>query len=171
MATHAQEIIESTRSTNILAFIGDAPQRLARDIEREQLRECLKEVSNIDLLNAKQVGAVLYVKSKSDHRILTEWARILEHPAYRFLETPFVCWLGGGDLKEAKLHFFALRLAYPSIPGLCLIDGDSLNKPAEEMMSGGLRVLRWKRYEIENYLLHPDAIERFLGARFFPVKN
>ena len=28
MATHAQEIIESTRSTNILAFIGDAPQRL-----------------------------------------------------------------------------------------------------------------------------------------------
>ena len=30
-----------------------------------------------------------------------------------------------------------------------------------EMTRAGLVVLRWRRYEIENYLLHPEAIRRF----------
>ena len=50
--------------------------------------------------------------------------------------------------------------------GLCLLDGDNRDEPDSEAVAAGLAVLRWRRYEIENYLLHPDAIARFLD---FPL--
>lgn len=50
--------------------------------------------------------------------------------------------------------------------GLCLLDGDNRNEPDGETAKAGLEVLRRRRYEIENYLLQPDAIARFTG---FPL--
>jgi len=61
-----------------------------------------------------------------------------------------------------------MKAAFPDIRALCLIDGDNLDQPDEEMVGEGLRVLGWKRYEIENYLLQPEAIKRFLD---FPLHN
>ena len=47
--------------------------------------------------------------------------------------------------------------------GICLFDGDNRNEPSEETTGAGLSVLRWRRYEIENYLMQPEAIARFVG--------
>jgi hypothetical protein len=77
-----------------------------------------------------------------------------------------VHWLGGRSLKEARDHFFAIRAAFPEVRGLCLLDGDNRDEPDAEILNAGLVVLRWQRYEIENYLLHPEAIKRFLD---FPL--
>ena len=163
IASHSEVILDATEPERVLAFIGGDPRRLADKRQRDQLREALKVIPVTDLLLAMQAGAVLYVESAADDRILAEWARVLGHPAHSFFDRPFVSRLGGRNLRDAKRHFFALQLAVPGIRGLCLVDGDNRDEPDDLSDASFPRVLRWRRYEIENYLLHPAAIHRFVG--------
>ena len=51
------------------------------------------------------------------------------------------------------------------LPGLELRDGDARPEiPDTEITGAGLQRLRWRRYEIESYLVHPDALARFVEA-------
>ena len=167
-ATHSEVVLDATEPARVIGLFGEEPRALDSETERDQLREALKRVTTTDLLLGKEAGAVLYVESETDERILGEWARILDHPARLFFERPFVHWLGGRSLREAKAHFFAMRSAYPTLRGLCLLDGDNRDEPDAETTSAGLDVLRWRRYEIENYLLQPEAIKRFVD---FPLRD
>ena len=168
VASHSEVVLDATEPERVLGFIGASPRALVDRTERDRLREALKRATTTDLLLARETGAVLYVESGSDERILAEWARRLDHPARRFFERPFVHRLGGRDLGEARAHFFAMRAVAPDVRGLCLLDGDNRDEPDEETMKAGLAVLRWRRYEIENYLLQPEAIKRYVD---FPLKE
>ena len=168
VATHSEVILDATEPTRVLGFFGEAPRALANQTERDQVREAFKRITTTDLLLGQEVGAVLYVEGKTDERILVEWAQILDHPARHFLERPVVHWLGGRSLDEAKTHFFAMQAVFPEIRALCLLDGDNRDEADEETTRAGLIVLRWRRYEIENYLLQPKAIKRFID---FPLLN
>lgn len=163
IATHSDVILDATEPDRVVGFLGDTPRVLSHKIERDGLREALKRLTTTDLMLGMEVGAVLYVESESDERILREWARVLDHPAKAFFGRPFVHWLGGRKLKEAGDHSFALRAAFPAIRAICLLDGDNRDEEDEKLANSGLLVLRWHRYEIENYLLQPDAIKRFIG--------
>ena len=166
IATHSEVVLDATEPTRVLGFFGESPRPLVNETERNQLREALKRLTTTDLLLGREVGAVLYVESETDERILGEWARILKHPAQSFFERPFVRSLGGRSLREAREHFFAMQAAFPGLPALCLLDGDNRDEPDAETTRAGLVVLRWRRYEIENYLLQPEAIKRFAN---FPL--
>ena len=163
VATHSEVLFEATEPERVLAFIGDTPRALTSKSERNQLREALKRVSTTDLLLGREVGGVLYLEGDTDEKILNEWARILDHPARSFFDRPFVCSLGGRLPKEAEGHFFALRAVFPELRGVCILDGDNRDEPDEKTEKAGLVVLRWRRYEIENYLLMPEAIKRFVN--------
>lgn len=161
VATHSEVILDATEPTRVLDFFGE-PRPLAGVVERDRLREALKRITTTDLLLGREVGAVLYVESETDEKILGEWAKTLNHRSERFFKRPFVHWLGGRSLREAREHFFALQAAFPQMRGLCLLDGDNRDEPDKEIEKSGLIVLRWKRYEIENYLMRPEVIKRFV---------
>ena len=88
----------------------------------------------------------------------------------RFFKFPYIIAMGGaGELGEAKRHFSALGMAFPALRGLCLLDRDRSAGPEAQDFPSGLRLLRWNRYEIENYLIaramrpdevHPEIIEK-----------
>ena len=166
VATHSEVILDATEPQQVIGFMG-TPRRLADTVERTQLREALKRVTTTELLLGEDIRKVLYVESEADEKILKEWARILDHPARDFFEQPFVHWLGGRRLDEARDHFFAMRALIPDIPAVCLLDGDNRDEPESNVEKSGLKVLRWRRYEIENYLLQPDAIKRFVKSPLF----
>ncbi len=168
VATHSEVLLDNTDPQRVLSFIGDYPRLLAHKTERNSLREALKRVTTTELLQGKEVGGVLYVEGETDERILAEWARVLDHKAQSFFERPFVHRLGGRKLAEAQGHLFALRAAFPEVRGVCLLDGDNREELDIEIKRSGLKILRWSRYEIENYLLIPDAIKRFMR---FPLKE
>ena len=169
VATHSEVVIDATEPARVIAFFDRQPRPLATKHERDRLREALKRVTTTDLLLGREIGAVLYVESETDEKILSCWARNLGHPATRFLERPFVHWLRGRSLREAREHLFALRVAFPEIRALCLLDGDNRDQPDEKMHDAGLVVLRWRRYEIENYLMQPEAISRFAFPEHLPL--
>ena len=166
LATHSEVVLNATQPDRVLGFFGEVPRALAGVDERDRLREALKRVTTTDLLLGRDIGAVLYVEGETDEKILREWARMLDHRARAFFERPFVHWLGGRSLREAKAHFFAMRAAFPNLRAVCLLDGDNRDEADEETTRAGLVVLRWRRYEIENYLLQPGAIARFASIGF-----
>jgi len=128
------------------------------------LTEAFKVLSSLDLVQGQQVGAVLYVEDESDSKLLRAWAQVLRHPALTFLRFPFVVPLRGkGNLGKAKGHFQCLRLAVPTLKGLCIVDGDSDGGPGEGQAPDGLVLRTWPRYEAENYLINPDLLKRFVG--------
>jgi len=162
IATHSEVLLDSTTPTRVVSFLG-RPHRLVRDDQRNQVREAMGRLTTLDLLLAEQGRAVLYCEGQSDFDILRAWANLLQHASKSFFDNPFFHSNGGRNPREAKAHLFALRGIHPHIQGLLLLDGDNRNLPDHEINAEGLSLVRWKRYEIENYLLVPDAIGRFLA--------
>ena len=162
-ATHSEVILNTTEPSEILGFFGSGPRTLATSRDRTRLVEALRELEVSDLLRARERGAILYVEDESDEDILREWARILEHPAREFFALPNIRRLRGRLPKRARRHFSLLRTEFPELPGVCLLDRNDHDARDEGGDQAGLQILQWKRYEIENYLLHPDAIRRFVA--------
>ncbi len=173
IATHAEVLLQDTEPEQIISFIGQNPRRLVRPDEKQNLQEALRRLNALDLLQADHVGAVLYVEDESDHKILREWANVLQHPAHQFLQFPYVVPLRGkGNLDEGKRHFQCLRLAKPGIKGLCVVDRDSTASGSPGGMPAGLALRQWGRYEIENYLLLPELLKRYVrGDGGTPLLN
>ena len=71
----------------------------------------------------------------------------------------------GQASHDAQQHFVALRSAFPKMRGFVLTDpNDSENKTFNFIPNmRGIVWKQWQRYEIENYLIHPDAIERTIS--------
>jgi hypothetical protein len=156
VASHSEVILDETARENIVAFLGPTPHPLMSAQEKTQLKKSLSEIRSADYLLAEQRGAVLYVEDYTDVDILREWANLLKHPACAFLESPFVIYVGN-VASQARTHFHGLRMAYPGLRGVLLLD----HTDTALQTGGPLLELMWRRREIENYLLVPEAILRF----------
>lgn len=169
IATHSDVVINAVDPKDLLAMLGP-PRKLASGDEKSSLIRSLSILSNTDIMLAQEKGRVLYVEGRTDLNILMEWAAILEHRLADFLRRPF--WkpavfetrVQGKGIK-AQDHFESLLLIEEGMMGSQIMDRDgNENIPARQEAAGGsLLKLCWNRYEIESYLVHPDALARFLG--------
>ena len=162
VATHSEVILNVTDPTNVVGFFASGPRTLSTAHERDRLQDALRRITTAELVRARECGAILYVEGQSDENLLRVWAETLDHPARRFFERPNVHWLRGRLPNDARNHFSTLRVEFPNLAGICLLDGDNTESKGEESRQSGLLMLQWRRYEIENYLLHPEAIKRFV---------
>lgn len=119
-------------------------------------------LENTDIVMAQTKRKILYVEGLTDVRILTEWARVLHHLMLPVLETGLV--LTTAEQRwTAMSHFQSLRALVPSLRAVDLIDRDSRDEPEEALSAPeGMIRLMWRRKEIENYLIHPVAIRRYV---------
>jgi hypothetical protein len=174
IATHSEVIINSVDPRELCMLLNQ-PKILDDVVERDKLIKSLSVLDQIDVTLAQTSPGVLYVEGKTDLAILREWARILNHPVYELLETRLfwkpTVWeprFGASGIK-ARDHFEALTLVRNDIPGLILLDGDDDRRITDTDINGqGLQRLRWRRYEIESYLVHPAALERFVEEKVGP---
>ena len=167
MATHSEVIINSVEPRELWVMLQTV-RPLAEDNEKSRLVKSLKILSNTDIMIAMDAPGILYVEGHTDLEILRAWASVLDHPASDLLKRVFwkpTVWelRHGADGIKAQDHYDALRLVRDDLPGLVLIDGDAHpDIQSTEITGHGLQRLRWKRYEIESYLLHPEALKRFV---------
>ena len=168
IATHSEVIINSVDPTE-LCMILNQPRRLSNAVERTRLSQALGILTHTDIMQAQEAPGILYVEGYTDINILREWARVLNHPARETLTTRLfwkpTVWESrtGAPGIRAKDHYEALALVRDDLPGLVLLDGDDdRHIPETEITGKGLQRLRWRRYEIESYLVHPAALERFI---------
>jgi len=170
MATHSEVIINSVDPRELWVTLQTV-RPLAEDAEKSTLLKSLRILSNTDIMLAVNAPGVLYLEGRTDLEILRAWAKILNHPAYDLLQRVFwkpTVWETrlGADGVKAQDHYDALRLANQDLPGLVLIDGDAHPNIQSTPITGqGLQRLRWYRYEIESYLLHPEGLKRFIVSQ------
>lgn len=166
VATHSEVVIDNTSPSAILSFY-QAPHRLRENYEAEQVQAALKSLSSMDILLADKRPYILYLEGKSDFNLLREWSKVLNHPFHSLFYSMGneIFWHNnvGRDPKNAKAHLFALKAINPQIKGVLLLDGDSRGLSDHEIRQDGLELIRWRRYEAENYLLHPTSIKRFIS--------
>jgi len=165
IATHSEVIIDKTSSSELMSFFRK-PHRLNINDERDQIREALKRLTASDILMADTYSGILYLESDTDFKLLSAWAKVLQHPILSWFEQqPFWNDIKGRDPRLAKGHFYALKAINNGIRGFLLLDGDNRNLPEHEVTAEGLVVRRWQRYESENYLLHPESLIRFIRSQ------
>lgn len=147
IATSHSEVIlnEAADRDTVVAFVGK-PHRI--DDRGSQVMKALKEIGFEQYLQAEETGWVLYLEGSTDLAILRAFAELLDHPARRALERPFVHYVANQP-GQARHHFYGLREAKRDLAGIALFD----------RLTGGLQddsqLLQqmWRRREIENYLL------------------
>lgn len=158
IATHAEEFVGGVDASQIVSLLSQKPTRIQ---SRPEIIRAMADVSNEEIMQLMASPYILYVEGESDERILRAWAT----PCGALAEIDNVCFktMGGGgkeNMRErADKHFDALRQIVPGAKRLMLFDHDDsgtafhppLNNPA---------LAEWKRKNIENYLLVPDAWKR-----------
>jgi hypothetical protein len=170
VATHSEVIIDSVEPKELCVLAG-RPRRLSDETERTRLADSLFVLTQTDVMNALEAPGILYVEGHTDLALLRAWAIKLDHPAKQFLSvTPFwkpLVWehRRGGDGIKSKEHYEALKLVRDDIPALALRDKDLEPLVPDSTITGqGYQRLRWRRYEIESYLVVPSALERFANT-------
>ena len=170
VATHSEIVINAVESRELCVTLNE-PRMLADEQDRSRLISSLRVLSNTDVMQALDVRGILYVEDYTDINILRAWASTLEHRADRLLTTElmwkpvvFQAREGSAGIRAGD-HYKALQLVREGLPALELRDGDARPPvPDSEITGTGLQRFRWRRYEIESYLIHPDALARFVES-------
>lgn len=167
IATHSEVIINAAEPRE-LCILLNKPKMVADVAERRVLIDSLRVLSNEDIMLALEAPGVLYLEDYTD-LVLRAWAEVLQHPTRDLFERRLywkktvVPSASGTFGVQARDHYAALQLVRPLLPGLELIDGDGRPEIQQTAITGtGLQRLRWHRYEIESYLVHPGALARWV---------
>jgi len=154
IATHAEEFAKGVDSSQIISLLRHVPRRIK---STPPVLQAMAEVSNTEVTALQDSPVILYVEGESDERILRAWAKTCG--AEKYLQKVCFRVMGGGDKKMMKdaseRHFEALQQIIPDVRRLMLFDYDDRNSfhpPANNPV-----LYEWKRRNIENYLLVPDA--------------
>jgi AAA ATPase domain/AAA domain, putative AbiEii toxin, Type IV TA system len=169
IATHAEELARGVNPTQIVSLLTGAPKRIQ---SVPAVLRAMADIPNEEITRLIASPYILYVEGESDERILRAWAdqcnatSVLDKFCFRAM--------GGGSklaMKDAAdAHFAALQQIVPLVKRRMLFDYDS-SESAFHPGPENPALAEWKRKNIENYLLVPDAwkraIERKMGSDLF----
>ena len=150
-ASHSEVLLNEAAARDIVvAFVGK-PHRI--DDRGSQVLKSLSSIGFDQYYQAEQTGWVLYLEGSTDLAILQGFAELLDHPAKKVLEKPFVHYVANQPAK-ARDHFYGLREARANLVGIALFD--RMSRELEQNKS--LVELKWRQREIENYLCFPETL-------------
>ena len=158
ISTHSEVIINSTDTDYICTFFGNVPKSVSGN--RQHIIDALKRISAIDILNAQSKKYILFGEGISDLRILKSWADKLDHEIKKHLTDVYYEATGDDQIDNARDKFKYLRVVEPTLKGFFI--RDNVSRTVSSQVPTGLDVWYWPRKEIENYLIIPALLERFV---------
>ncbi|WP_416672167.1 ATP-dependent nuclease [Egbenema bharatensis] len=156
IATHAEEFIQGVDVRQIISLLDKVPKRVEAT---PAILTAMADVSNLEItqLSELAVPILLYVEGETDERLLRGWSAPLNMPDI-LNEVCFRVMRGGSKDKmkvDSDRHFEGVKQIIPSAKRLILFDYDDETTFHPEKNNPVL--YEWKRRNIENYLLVPDA--------------
>jgi AAA domain, putative AbiEii toxin, Type IV TA system/AAA ATPase domain len=165
IATHAEEFVRGVDVSQIVSLLDKKPKRVQ---STPAVLQAMANVSNDEIMRLMGSPYILYVEGESDERILRAWAASCG--ARDAVDRICFKVMGGGSKQNMKAqadgHFAALQQIIPSIKRLMLFDFDDANAFHPEPDNPS--VSEWRRKNIENYLLVPDAWKRAASKQIPP---
>ena len=165
ISTHSEVIINSTDTDYIYTFFGNVPKPIQSD--KKHIVKALEEISTIDILNAQDKKFVLFAEGDTDFPLLKSWATKLEHDISKELNDMFYIPTQDNQINVAKRKFNSLKIVEPNLRGFFIRDNDVSETQLKDIPPG-LTVGYWSRKEIENYLIIPPSLERFVCKQESP---
>ncbi len=175
VATHSEMIVNYAESHELYLMFGKP--RLVSDALKKTVKDALGVVTHSELLEAEGARGVLYTEDFTDVDVLKAFANVLgDEAALKLLSREVVLKSARAPLPDGlgefsvQQHWNMLKLVREELPALELLDGDSKNKADDDIPGTADRIqrLRWRRYEIESYLVHPAPLARFVEKRLGP---
>jgi AAA domain, putative AbiEii toxin, Type IV TA system/AAA ATPase domain len=158
IATHAEEFVRGVDASQIISLLNRIPQRIESS---PAVLRAMSDVTNDEITRIKSSPYVIYVEGESDERIIRAWAG--ECKVQDLLDKVSFKSMHGGNKQimktDAEKHFEALQKIVPDVKRLMVFDFDSA-EDAFHPTPDNLVVFEWKRKNIENYLLVPEAWKR-----------
>ncbi|MFA7233194.1 MAG: ATP-binding protein [Terrimicrobiaceae bacterium] len=158
IATHAEEFARGVDASQIVSLLSQAPKRVQ---STPAVLRAMSDVTNEEIVRLMPSPCILYVEGESDERILRAWAS--QCGAQSAMDKVCFKSMNGGSKAEMKAnaddHFAALKQIIPGATRLMLFDFDSSDS-AFHPPPDNPALSEWKRKNIENYLLVPDAWKR-----------
>ncbi len=172
LVTHSEVLLDEALDSNLTLLLRGRADDLSA---RKDILSALRHYGAAHYVRAVERGHVLYVEGRTDLDLLLALARRLDHPAAEAREQRINVFhvrdnhpdpdldaalerVEGGFGVTPRKHFFALRQMAPGLRGLAILDNDGGAR--QDSDEGGLRVVHWKRYEVENYVVTPDVLRR-----------
>jgi predicted ATPase len=176
MVTHSEVIVDAALDSNLTLLLDGQADDLA---SKADIKTSLKIYGTPHYIRARQKNYVLYVEGGTDlenlraiagrlrHRVAGVWD---ESPNVYFVESQHpeptlesaIEGVEGGFGVAPKTHFNSLRKLIPSLRGLAILDNDGHNR--EQFQDERLNIVRWERYEIENYFVTPQVLLDFVAG-------
>ncbi|WNV03020.1 AAA family ATPase [Candidatus Methylospira mobilis] len=158
IATHAEEFVRGVDACQIVSLLALEPRRLQSSPD---MLRAMSDVTNEEITFLTASPCIVYVEGEDDERLLRAWAAACG--AQAAVDKVFFKIMGGGTkqlmMEEAKRHFSALRQILPHKAKLMLFDYDGTDD-AFHPGADNPALFEWRRKNIENYLLVPDAWKR-----------
>jgi hypothetical protein len=172
VATHSEMIVNNVEARELYLMFG-RPRLVSEDL-KGTIGEALGVVTHSELLEAEGALGVLYTEDFTDVDVLKAFAQAAgDEDALKLLSREVVVKSSKAPLPEGlgefspQQHWTMLKLVRQDFPALELLDGDAKNKADDSITGNAERMqrLRWRRYEIESYLIHPAVLRRFVEHR------
>ncbi len=164
IATHAEEFVRGVDAVQIVSLLRQKPTRIE---SYPAVIRAMADVSNEELTMLMSSPYIIYVEGESDERILRAWA----DQCGAQVAMDAVCFkaMDGGGKQNMKAradqHFEALQQIIPGVSRLMLFDFDNADD-AFHPKPNNPALFEWKRKNIENYLLVPEAWKRAVLSQF-----
>lgn len=174
LVTHSEVMLDEAYETNLVSLANGT---VANVSARGDIRAMLRNLGVEHYFKAEQKRRLLIVEGSTDVEILRAFARKLNHPAIAILnDTLFTYYtqdvnpeVNGSNRIERfetegldyRRYVSVLKNLVPDLRALAIFDSDG-KKLQDENITEDFEVVRWKRYEIENYFISPELLKRYL---------
>jgi len=162
VATHADEFIKGVDSNQVVSLLKGRPERIPTT---GAVVEAMRSLKNSEIAKLREAKVLVYVEGEDDERILRAWATKVG--AETWMRKIVFHYMHGGSKKSmrdyAESHFKTVQVVLPNVDKVMLFDWDSEEtsfhpKPDNQVL------FEWKRKNIDNYLLVPEAWERAVSS-------
>ena len=163
LATHSSEIIKVIEPEYILN-VNNSLRYLQEDSQKVGLLAGIGSDYSPHLDKVKRTKKILFLEGEIDYKLLCKVGELIGSP----ISKDIVKWISASSHKERKQLFIELKKEIPELIGLSIrdMDDEGLNSVGEDLVDKGhsnqrddFRLLKWKRRNVENYLILPNIIE------------
>lgn len=174
IATHSEVILDEAIDTNLTSIVNGQATALS---SRKDIQLTLRSLGVEHYYNAQVMKRLLIVEGSTDVEMLRAFAIKLGHPAKDILHGPLFTFYtqnvspietAGSRIQrmetagiDYRQYVSTLKHLVPELRSVAVFDGDG--KPSkDEEVSPDFKVMRWKRYELENYFITPERLSKFM---------
>ena len=174
IATHSEVILGEAMATNLTSIVNGRSTNLSLE---KDIQMTLKSLGVEHYYNAQVMKRLLIVEGSTDVEMLRAFAKKIDHPVKDILEGPiFTFYTQDVNPRETpsdriekmtiegldyRQYASTLKHLVPELRTIAVLDSDG-KKVEDEVLNADFKIVRWKRYEQENYFITPDRLAAFI---------